>query len=273
MVLVRRVALTVFPLVLVATVGCSKDSKPAASSTGGSVAPVSSAGFSSAPPPSSTDSSSGPCSGPAVPASAVDVTRADGDFNGDQVTDTLTVYGTGTASEPAPYHVQIELANSLGRIDDAIVDAATEGAGNVKALGGSDITASAGLPPDGSGDEAFVEVGSGASDALVGVFQLVGCTLTRITGPQGQAPSQFAVGGSVTHLDGIRCDGTAGGQKLTQLSATSDDGQTYKTTETRLRVESGHFVQDSPPLADSIDAGDPTLQGFSNLDCTGVQAP
>ena len=123
-----------------------------------------------------------------MPASAVNVTHADGDFNGDATTDTLTVYGTGTTTQPSPYHVQIELAASQGTVDTVIADAATDNNQVVKALGGADITSSAGLPPDGSGAEAFVEVGSGASAGLVGVFQLIGCSLTRLVGRRARSP-------------------------------------------------------------------------------------
>jgi hypothetical protein len=169
--------------------------------------------------------------------------------------------------------VQIELAGSVGAVDAAIVDAATDDNSVVKALGGADITTSAGLPPDGSGAEAFVEIGSGASDNLIGVFQLINCELTRLTGPGNTAPSSFPVGGSVTHLDGLRCDGSAGGVRLVQLSATSADGITYDTSETRLQVQAGQFGPTNPPVTASVDASDPQLQQFSTLDCPGVQAP
>ena len=202
----------------------------------------------------------------------MNVTSAEGDFDGDGSNDTLTVYGTGSASQPSPYHVHMDLAGGNGSVDAPIVDAATDGAQVVKALGGAEISASAGLPPDGSGVEAFVVIGSGASDTLVGVFQLTNCTITRLTGPQGNAPSNFPIGGSVTHLDGLRCDGSAGGQRLVVMSATSDDGFTYQTKETRLQVAAGHFNPD-PPVTDTIDAQDPRLQAFSSLDCEGVQAP
>jgi len=168
--------------------------------------------------------------------------------------------------------VHIDLGGGNGAVDAAIVDAATDSAQVVKALGGAEITASAGLPPDGSGVEAFVAIGSGASDTLVGVFQLTNCTITRLTGPQGTAPSSFPIGGSVTHLDGLRCDGTAGGQRLVVMSATSDDGFTYTTKETRLTVANGHLNPD-PPITDTVNAQDQRLQAFSSLDCQGVQAP
>lgn len=200
------------------------------------------------------------------------MSHAEGDFDGDGSTDTLTVYGTGTATQPAPYHVHIDLGAGHGTADALIVDAATDDTQIVKALGGADITASAGAPPDGSGAEAFVTTGSGASVALVGVFQLVDCSLARLTGPQGSAPSNFAIGGSVTHLDGLRCDGSSGGQHLVQLSATSDDGITYATKETRLTVVGGHLTPDTP-IIDTISAHDQRLQPFSTLDCPGVQPP
>jgi hypothetical protein len=202
----------------------------------------------------------------------VNVTHADGDFNGDATTDSLTVYGTGTNTQPSPYHVRIELADSHGTIDTVIADAATDDNQVVKALGGADVSAGAGLPPDGSGDEAFVEVGSGASDSLVGVFQLIGCTLTRVTGPVGAAPSLMPIGGSVTHLDGVRCDGSAGGQRLVQLSATSNDGITYESKETRLALQDGKFIV-TATVTDTLDAHDSRLQEFSTLNCPGVQTP
>ena len=201
------------------------------------------------------------------------MSHADGDFNGDSTTDTLTVYGTGTTEQPSPYHVQIELGDSKGAVDTAIGDAATDNNQVVKALGGADITSSAGSPPDGSGAEAFVQVGSGASASLVGVFQLIECTLTRLVGPQGAQPSLFVIGGSVTHLDGLRCDGTAGGQRLIRLSATSEDGVSYQTDETPLQVQDGTFSVLGTPITNTVDSSDPALQSFSALVCNGVQAP
>ena len=274
---IRNLVVGVALVGLVAFAGCSKDSKKP------NVASASSSNFSSSAAPTSTSSSSsatesappassGPCSGAAVPGGAVNVTTAEADFDADGSNDTLTVYGTGSASQPTPYHVHMDLSGGHGSVDAPIVDAATDGAQVVKALGGAEISASAGLPPDGSGVEAFVAIGSGASDTLVGVFQLTDCTITRLTGPQGNAPSTFPIGGSVTHLDGLRCDGSAGGQRLVVMSATSDDGFTYQTKETRLQVASGHLTPD-PPVTDTVGAQDPRLQAFSSLDCQGVQAP
>lgn len=255
-------------VVLLHLTACSSDSKsPEAASLS---APSSSASASTSPSTSTepTSSSSVACDALPPPASAINVSQADGDFNGDSIPDTLTVYGTGTTTQPSPYHVQIELGDSKGAVDTAIVDAATDNTQVVKALGGADITASAGSPPDGSGAEAFVQVGSGASASLVGVYQLVGCTLNRLVGPQGAQPSLFAIGGSVTHLDGLRCDGG-----LVKLSATSDDGVTYETQETRLQVQDGKFNLLGTPVTNTVDSSDASLQSFSALDCVGVQSP
>src|SRR3954447_17702436 len=213
----RSVAFAACLLALTPLAACSKDSPKPATTSVSSSSTSSSSSASLAPLPTTTTTPAG-CDGVPPPSSAINVTHAEADFNGDGSADSLTVYGTGSADQPSPYHLQIQLAGSLGAVDTAIADAATDNSQVVKALGGADITASAGLPPDGSGAEAFVEVGSGASDSLVGVFQLLGCALTRLTGPQGAGPSLFPIGGSVTHLDGIRCDGTAGGVRLVQLS-------------------------------------------------------
>jgi hypothetical protein len=274
MALSRRCAvLACVALVASSVAACSKDSKrPGAASASAASSASASVGPSSTTT-TTTPASSGPCDASPAPKSAINVTHADGDFNGDKTTDTLTVYGTGNASQPSPYHVQIELGASGGTVDAVIADAATDDNQVVKALGGADITASAGLPPDGSGAEAFVQVGSGASASLVGVFQLIGCSLTRLVGPQGTEPSLFAIGGSVTHLDGLRCDGTAGGQRLVHLSAASNDGIAYDTKETRLQVQAGKFTPLGPPITATVDGGDPALQAFSALDCPGVQAP
>jgi len=267
----RSVAFVACVLVMLSAAACSKDSKKPAAASASSSSSSSSASL--APSTTTTTAPPSACDATPPPASAVNVTHAEADFNGDGEPDTLTVYGTGTVQQPSPYHLQIQLAGSLGAADNAITDAATDNNQVVKALGGADITASAGLPPDGSGAEAFVQVGSGASDALVGVFQLIGCNITRLTGPQGAGPSLFPIGGSVTHLDGLRCDGTAGGVRLVQLSGTSNDGLSYNTTETRLQVQNGALTPLGAPIVATVDASDPQLQGFSALDCQGVLSP
>ena len=256
-------------LVLLVAAACSDDKKPAAAS--------SSSSSSSAPPTtastttSTSSSAATGCDAAPPPATAVRVQSGQGDFNGDKAVDTISVYGSGTESNPAPIHLNMVLGNSVGTIDVVIPDADAGGVSALRPLGTADITASAGLPPDGSGNEAFVVVGSGASTNLVAVLQLVGCTLTRVKDVRGQ-PSSFPIGGSVTHLGGLRCDGTAGGQRLVQLSATSDDGITYATTETRMDVVNGQFTATNT-VNGSVTTDDPTFHEFGSINCSGVETP
>jgi hypothetical protein len=53
--------------------------------------------------------------------------------------------------------------------------------------------------------EIFVKVGSGASTQFWAIFKLVGRQIRQVT-VQGQ-PVRLAVGGTVTHQGGFRCDG------------------------------------------------------------------
>jgi hypothetical protein len=219
--------------------------------------------------PSTTDTTSGGgCTSGARPADAQSPTEASADFDGDGRPDTLVVYSLGRGGGTV-WHVRIERA--AGEAVEAVIDGSTPDA-RASALGGAEISASAGLPPDGSGVEAFVEVGAGAADALVGIYQLRGCTLTRLAGPDG-GPSTFAVGGSVTQLDGLRCDGVSGGQRLAVLTATSDDGTTYHTSDRLLRADGSRLQYAGEPVAGSLAATDPSLSAYSTVSCPGVASP
>jgi hypothetical protein len=192
------------------------------------------------------------------------------DFDGDGAIDSLSTYGTGTASYPAPWHIRLDRASG-GSVDAVIPDAT--GPGNVRPLGGAEISQSGGLPPDGSGVEAFVQVGSGASVALIGIFQYQDCALVRITGPAAPDAAAFPVGGTVTHLDGLSCEGVAGGQRLIALSATSADGTTYTTSDQLLQIGSSAFTAPNPAIAGTVASGDPALGAYATISCPGVTPP
>jgi len=269
----KRCLVVAFVALLLAA--CSSDAKKptatASSSGAASVAPVSSASTQSTSSSSEPPASQGPCDAAPPPNGAPDFTDAQGDYDGDGQPDSLLTYATNT-SEPVDHHVQIQTATGH-HVDAVLSDALSSDASQQPhALGGADITTSAGLPPDGSGAEAFVTVGSGASVQLVAIFQLVDCTLTRLADADTAEPATFPIGGSVTHLDGLRCDGAAGGVRLVQLSAESDDGETYTTTERRFEVQNGRFVVTNT-VNDTITNSDPRLQAFSVIDCPGVSNP
>jgi hypothetical protein len=260
-------------LLLVAIPACG-DGKPksTASATSGldlnSTIPIT-----TGPAPStSTTTTTAPsaCTAGPRPAGAVRVTSAPGDFNGDGTPDTLVVYGTGTDDAPAPYMVRVELGDGGGSVETPIVDAATDPNQNVKALGGADISTTSGGSDDGSGVEAFVAVGSGASTFLVGFYQLGACELVRLAGAGGSTPAELPVGGTVTHLSGVRCDAGSSGTRLVQVAAESTDGVTYATTEQTFDVTDAKLVPAGPPVAGTRGGTDPELSRFSGLDCAGV---
>ena len=267
---VRRA--TAVLLALGAIAACGND-KPKSAATASSTSDVKSSIpiTTGAAPSTSTTSTTAAraCVAGSRPATAVRVTSAPGDFDGDGTPDTLVVYGTGTDDAPAPYVVRIELGGERGAVETPIVDAATDPNQNVKALGGADISSRSGVADDGSGAEAFVAVGSGASTFLVGFYQLAACELVRLSGA-GSTPAELPVGGTVTHLSGVRCEDASSGTQLVQVAAESSDGVTYATTQQALDVTDGKLVPAGPPVAGTVSGNDPELSRFSGLDCSGV---
>jgi hypothetical protein len=259
-------------LLLLALASCG-NGKPKSSATASSSDLISTVPITTGVAPSTsapTTTASRACTASPRPADAVRVTSAPGDVDGDGAPDTLVVYGTGTDDAPAPYVVRIDLGDGGGSVETPIVDAATDPNQNVKALGGADISAKAGTADDGSGVEAFVAVGSGASTFLVGFYQLADCALVRLAGAGGSTPAELPVGGTVTHLSGIRCDAASTGTRLVQVAAESTDGVTYTTTEQAFDVTDGKLVPASAPVAGTLTGDDPQLSRFSGLDCSGV---
>jgi hypothetical protein len=78
-------------------------------------------------------------------------------------------------------------------------------------------------------------VDHGASVDVVSIFHA--CSSTPLT--LGGSAAALPIGGTVTHGDGLRCDG----DQLTVLSATSDDGKTYKATATSYRLTGDALVE------------------------------
>jgi hypothetical protein len=142
------------------------------------------------------------------------------------------------------------------------------------AASGTDLCAGADpVPPtavDGTPAEIVAQAGAlqlaivdhGASVDVVSLFVPDECALAPVQ--LDGATATFAVGGSVTHGDGIRCDGG----ELTVLSATSDDGATYQATATTYRVDEAELVE-VEATSSTIDAqADPdALAPYYRLDC------
>jgi hypothetical protein len=139
--------------------------------------------------------------------------------------------------------------------------------------GAEDCSGADPVPPtaaDGSPAEILATVGDlqlavvdhGASVDVVSLFVTIDCAFTpvRLDG----ATAALAVGGSVTHGDGLRCED----DEITVLSATSDDGATYQATAVTYEVEGTELVEVGRE-ASMIEAQDDpeTLAGYYRLDC------
>ena len=127
------------------------------------------------------------------------------------------------------------------------------------------VTAVSGEPAEiaaTAGAVTLALVDRGASVDVVGVFTTVDCAFAPVS--VGGSPATFAVGGSVTHGDGLRCEG----DRITHLAATSDDGETYQATAVTYEVRDTELVE-IDRRASTIEAQtDPgTLDPYYRLDC------
>lgn len=255
MMLVRRAALAALLLLLACSDG--------GSSTAGSSSSSSSATTTTTTTTSTTTTTTPVCAADERPSTAVRVTDGSADLDGDGAQESVTVYADGTEAAPGPWHVLATLGAGMGRIGSIISDAATGDANQrIELLGASSIAS-------GPGEALFVAVGSGASATIVGLFAAGLCNLTRLSLAPSTAPAQFAIGGTVTHLDGLRCRD----KQLEQLSATSSDGVNYDTKIQRLTIGDGSLIAVGAPVIGTMRGANPDLQQFATLDCPGVVRP
>ena len=113
-----------------------------------------------------------------------------------------------------------------------------------------------------SGELSFAIVDRGASVDVVSIFRTVDCALEPVN--LDGAPVALSVGGSVTHGDGIRCDG----DEVTVLSATSDDGSTYQATAVTYEVDGTDLVETDRDASTVEAQQDPDgLAAYYRLDC------
>ena len=114
---------------------------------------------------------------------------------------------------------------------------------------------------DGDGvEEVWRPAGRGASTEIVELRRVEGC---------GEVPvlleglsAQFAVGGTVLLLQGIRCEGT----RVVHLGATSDDGERYATTDRIYELRGGELVR-VEDRSGELTTSDPDLQDYSSFEC------
>jgi hypothetical protein len=110
------------------------------------------------------------------------------------------------------------------------------------------------------GDIQLAVVDHGASVDVVSLFR--GCDLEPVT--VDGAPATLPIGGTVTHGDGMRCED----DRITVLSATSDDGATYQAKITTYRIDGTTLVETSTKAA-TIEAQRQAdeLRAYYELNC------
>ena len=130
----------------------------------------------------------------ALPGQAENNSLAAADTNGDGTADTLHSYTIGDPTVVGAWWLQVSFAGGGGGTLQ-IMDVGA-GIGGVRVYDGTDL--------NGSGkEEFFAKVGAGASVNILGLFEVVDCTLRRVT-IDGQ-PTEFAIGGSINFVNGLDC--------------------------------------------------------------------
>jgi hypothetical protein len=188
----------------------------------------------------------------------VKVSDGSGDLDGDGRPDAVSVYADGTEAVPGPWHLTVTLGGQKGRVT-AVISTLSPSETSVSYAGAASVGG-------GPTQAAFVNVGFGASDSLVGLFSLTGCELARVSIAPSTEPAIIPIGGSVTHLDGAQCRDT----KLVLLTATSSDGATYQAKAQTYRLQGSSLVPDGDPQLTTLGGSNPDLAPYGSLDCPGV---
>ena len=185
------------------------------------------------------------CEAAEVPAPRGELTyigaELDGDDEGDTAYTTLADDG---------WHLRADLGDG-GTADELLTTSPSDEA-NVESV--RDL--------DGDGtDELWVVVGNGASARIVGLFDLDGCDLEAVQ--LGGSPAEFAVGGPVLLLQGVRCEADG---RVTHLGATSEDGESFTTLDLTYELRGGELVRVAD-ASGALTSADAELAAYSTFDC------
>ncbi len=196
----------------------------------------------------------------ALPDQAANNSLAAADTNGDGMADTLHSYTIGDPAAVGAWWLQVSFADGGGTTLQ-IMDPFT-GAGGARVYDGSDLNG------DGK-DEFFAKVGAGASVSILGLFEVVDCTLRRVT-IDGQ-PSEFAIGSSVNFVAGLDCPDAGGANDSIVVYTGQRLGETteFEITAAQYALEDGALEL---ILADGIgaDQNDADFARFSSAGCPGL---
>lgn len=108
--------------------------------------------------------------------------------------------------------------------------------------------------------EVWRSVGSGAAADILELRRVEGCVEVPVL-LEG-VPAQFAIGGTVTLLQGVRCDDGL----VVHLGATSEDGERYATLDVSYELVDGELVRVDDESGE-LDASDPELRDYSSFEC------
>lgn len=202
------------------------------------------------PPPATTALAAGCDDGVTEPppASAESITRSEGDFDGDGRVDVIEVYLYGgewwaRTTLDGGYAAEVSLGN--GAI--------------AYAVGGLDL--------DGSGDEFFAVIGSGASATIIGIYTMAGCEPVSVLDAAG-TPVAIPIGASAVNQSGLRCIPGTGIDVFTQ---TTFDGVTYRQTVERFSLADGRLVSEGSVTETFTEPDDRMrILDASSFDCDGL---
>jgi hypothetical protein len=167
-------------------------------------------------PPTTTATTAANCPEAERPGEIVG--SATGDLDGDGTDDTVELV-----------HTDLDewlIFAALGTGGDAAGPIVADGP-----LLGADVLGVADVQGDGT-SELFLQVGSGASAAIVGLYTVTGCDVEPVTFEGG--PSAFPVGASIGATSGLQCgpDGT-----LFAYASASSDGESYDVTWSEMALD------------------------------------
>jgi hypothetical protein len=200
-----------------------------------------------APPTSAAD-----CVGTAEGATAE--SSATGDVDGDGSGDTLEVLHDGAGT----WYLQM----TLGSGGSSYTELPTAGG-----AGGKEMIGAADIDEDGK-EEIFVQTGSGASAAVIGVFTVEGgCDIAAVT--LDGAPAEFAVGASVGNTSGLQCSNVPEAGSIIAFSGTSTDGETYTVSHSELEL-AGTVLTEVDSGSGTAGYGDELYTAASTFHCDDV---
>jgi hypothetical protein len=114
---------------------------------------------------------------------------------------------------------------------------------------------------DGDGvEERWYYVDSGAAVDIFELRRVNGCEEVPVL--LDGFPAQFAAGGTVLLLQGVRCEDGV----VVHLGATSEDGETYATLDLRYELRDGSLVRVGD-RSGQLTVSDPELPDYSTFDC------